>query len=260
MSNENSRTELRELVAGFRQFAESERYRGVLEEPAEHKKPKTEPSPVVSSDRNHGRNWAAVASESREEMPTTLGQARQRLGDCQQCGLCQSRRHLVYGVGRSDADLMIIGEAPGYHEDQRGEPFVGPAGEMLDKMLVHVLGLTRNDVYITNVVKCRPPKNRNPLPDEVDACRSVLETQCTIIQPKLILILGTVALKTVLGTEQGIMRNRGNWKEWRGIPVMPTFHPAYLLRNGAEKRKTFEDLKALRARYESVSGFRPDPG
>jgi len=162
----------------------------------------------------------------------------------------------VFGVGDPDADLVICGEGPGYHEDQQGEPFVGPAGEMLDKMLVHVLGLQRGQVYILNVVKCRPPKNRNPLPDEVASCRPFLEAQIAAIQPKLMLVLGGVAFKTLFDTQQGITRSRGSWREWRGVPTLPTFHPAYLLRNPAQKRHTFNDLKALKVRYDELGGGR----
>src|SRR5262249_32921746 len=141
---------------------------------------------------------------------------RDDLGDCRRCGLCQERRTIVYGVGSPDADLVVVGEAPGYEEDQRGEPFVGPAGQMLDKMLENVLGLRRDQVYIANIVKCRPPGNRTPLPDEVERCRPFLERQIEAIGPKVLLLLGTVALKSLLRTDAGIMRCRGTWRDYRG--------------------------------------------
>ena len=128
---------------------------------------------------------------------------------------------------------------------------------MLDKMLLHVLGLSRDDVYILNVVKCRPPRNRNPLPNEVEECLPFLERQLRAIRPKMILVLGSVALKSLFSTSAGITRQRGVWMEREGIPVLPTFHPAYLLRNPAGKRDTFNDLKALRQRYDQIGGYRP---
>ena len=167
-----------------------------------------------------------------------------------------NRRRLVFGMGAPDADLLILGEGPGEREDEQGLPFVGPAGEMLDKMLQHVLGLSRAQVYIVNIVKCRPPQNRDPRPDEVSACRPVYEAQIGAIRPKLILTLGSPATKTLLATTQGITRLRGSWQRWRDIPVMPTFHPAYLLRTPGDKRLTFNDLKVLRARYDELGGRR----
>lgn len=166
----------------------------------------------------------------------------------------------MFGVGDPDADLVVVGEAPGYHEDQQGEPFVGPAGQMLDKMLENVLGLRRNQVYILNVVKCRPPKNRNPLPDEVDACRPFLDGQLAAIAPKVILVLGSVAYRAMFRSDAGIKRSRGRWHEHAGAdgptPAMPTFHPAYLLRTPEDKKFTFDDLKAVRQRYDALGGRR----
>jgi len=159
-------------------------------------------------------------------------------------------------VGDPDADLVVVGEAPGFREDQRGEPFVGPAGEMLDRMLVHVLGLDRSQVYIANIVKCRPPDNRTPQPAEIATCRPFLERQLRAIQPRLLLVLGSVALRSLLDPDGRITRMRGRWLAWEGIPAMPTFHPAYLLRQPGQKRLTFEDLKQVRARYDALGGRR----
>jgi DNA polymerase len=203
--------------------------------------------------------WSEIAAGAREAPVAAavgLESVRADLGDCRRCGLCKERRTIVFGVGDPDADLLVIGEAPGFQEDQQGEPFVGPAGQMLDRMLENVLGLERRQVYITNVVKCRPPKNRNPHPDEVEACRPFLEAQLRAIRPKVILLLGSVAFRTVFGTDDGIMRHRGIWKVYDDVPVLPTLHPAYLLRTPEDKRLVFEDLKVLRARYDELGGRR----
>jgi DNA polymerase len=149
---------------------------------------------------------------------------------------------------------MIVGEGPGANEDRQGEPFVGNAGQMLDKMLVHVIGLQREQVYIANVVKCRPPDNRNPEPEEVARCRPYLMAQMRVIRPKVVLVLGSVASRALFQTSTGITRLRGEWRDLAysggSARAMATFHPAYLLRNPAEKRKTFEDLKKVRAALE----------
>jgi DNA polymerase len=205
--------------------------------------------------------WAAVTQAPVAADPGEVGahglrRIRDDLGDCQRCALGQSRRHIVFGVGSPEADLVVVGEAPGYQEDQVGEPFVGPAGQMLDRMLRNVLQLERAQVHIVNVVKCRPPDNRKPLPQEVGACLPFLHRQILAIQPRVLLVLGNVALHNLFDTTEGITRTRGVWREWRGIPTMPTFHPAYLLRNAADKRKTFEDLKQLRERYDALGGRR----
>lgn len=181
---------------------------------------------------------------------------RKELGECERCGLCERSAHVVYGMGNPGADLVVVGEGPGEQEDRQGLPFVGPAGQMLDKMLSGVLGLDRQKVYILNIVKCRPPRNRAPTPDEVAACRPFLEAQLKAIQPKVILALGSSAAKALLQTQEGIMKLRGNWHTWQGVPVRPTVHPAYLLRRPQEKRLAMEDLMALKARYQELGGLR----
>ncbi len=185
-----------------------------------------------------------------------LARVREVMGDCQRCGLCQGRRSLVFGVGDPEADLLICGEGPGEREDREGVPCVGPAGQMLDRMLENVLGLAREQVYILNVVKCRPPGNRTPLPEEIAACAPFLEAQIQAIQPKIILSLGRPATQTLLKTGRGIKAMRGQWQRLGDLPVMPTFHPAYLLRQARDKRLTFEDLKAVRQRYDELGGRR----
>jgi DNA polymerase len=162
---------------------------------------------------------------------------------CRKCPLCGTRTTVVFGEGNPDADLMFIGEGPGYDEDQQGRPFVGKAGELLTRM-INAMQFTRQDVYIANIVKCRPPKNRNPLPEEADACLPYLKRQIELIKPKVIVILGAVPLKFLL-EKNGIMRLRGKWDSYNDIKVMPTFHPAYLLRNPEAKREVWEDLQQV---------------
>jgi len=250
-----------ELLADLRAILEDAALRGVLEEewvelpPPEPDpgEPKREPPPA-----NPG--WSSLATEARSAGPPASSQlehVRAELGDCQRCNLAKGRRTIVFGVGDPDADLVVVGEAPGSEEDRRGEPFVGAAGQMLDKMLENVLGLPRSAVYILNVVKCRPPRNRNPLPDEVEACMPFLRAQIDAIQPKVLLVLGSVAYRNVFETPRGITKARGVWHDYRGVPAMPTFHPAYLLRQPQDKRLTFADLKALRERFDEVGGRRP---
>lgn len=162
---------------------------------------------------------------------------------CQKCPLGQTRNKLVFGEGAPNADLMFIGEGPGYYEDQQGRPFVGKAGDLLTKM-INAMQFTREEVYIGNIVKCRPPKNRNPNPDEADACLPYLYRQIELLQPKVIILLGSVPLKFLLD-KTGITRLRGNWFDFRGVQVMPTYHPAYLLRNPSAKRDAWNDLQMV---------------
>ncbi|MCB9664189.1 MAG: uracil-DNA glycosylase [Alphaproteobacteria bacterium] len=184
-----------------------------------------------------------------------LARIQADLGDCRRCGLCEGRTNVVFGVGDPDADLLVIGEGPGQQEDLKGEPFVGPAGQMLDRMLENVLGLRRDQVYIANVVKCRPPGNRNPAPEEAATCKPFLLRQVAAVRPRLVLVLGSVALREVLCL-QGIKRSRGRETRLGGIPAIPTFHPAYLLRVPEDKRLAFDDLKLARARYDALGGRR----
>ncbi len=155
------------------------------------------------------------------------------------------------GEGNPHSILLFIGEAPGAEEDEQGRPFVGKAGELLTK-IIKAMGLERGEVYITNVLKCRPPGNRNPRPEEIKACWPFLEKQIEIIKPKLICTLGTFATQTLLGTQEKITFQRGVFKEWKGIRVLPTFHPAFLLRNPQYKRLAWEDIKKLMAEYQNL--------
>jgi DNA polymerase len=179
--------------------------------------------------------------------PRTLEQIRQELGACQRCKLGKGRTQLVFGVGSPKAELVFVGEAPGAEEDRQGLPFVGAAGELLTKM-IQAMGYSRDEVYICNVVKCRPPNNRNPEPDEIAACEPFLKAQLASMKPRAIVALGKFAAQTLLRDQTPITRLRGNWREYCGTPLMPTFHPAYLLRSPAEKRKVWEDLKLVMKR------------
>ena len=182
---------------------------------------------------------------------------------CTKCRLAEGRTQVVFGVGNPDADLLFVGEAPGFHEDKQGEPFVGAAGQLLTRMLDETLGLRREDVYICNILKCRPPGNRDPLEDEIEACTPWLVEQISVIQPKVIVTLGNFATKFVLNTQQGITRMRGAAYPWHGRTVIPTFHPAAILRGGGEGSRQFaelrEDLELVGATLARLEPERPGP-
>lgn len=179
---------------------------------------------------------SALASMTLDELNSTAQK-------CKKCPLCAERNSVVFGEGSPNADIMFIGEGPGYDEDQQGRPFVGKAGSLLTKMII-AMQFSREQVYIANIVKCRPPKNRNPLPEEADTCLPYLQRQIELIQPKVIVVLGAVPLKYLLN-KSGIMRLRGKWDSYNNIKVMPTFHPAYLLRNPGAKREVWSDLQQV---------------
>lgn len=164
--------------------------------------------------------------------------------NCQKCKLCKTRKNIVFGIGNRKADLMFIGEGPGADEDLQGKPFVGKAGKLMD-MAFTALGIKREEVYIANIVKCRPPFNRNPEQDEEQACLNYLRNQVILVKPKVIVLLGNVALKNILGSEYGITASRGKWIEKKGIYYMPTWHPAALLRDETKKIDFINDLKMV---------------
>jgi len=176
----------------------------------------------------------------------TLPKIREDLGECTRCKLHKGRNKIVFGDGNPRAELVFIGEGPGADEDAQGLPFVGRAGKLLTQM-IEAMGLQRRDVYICNVVKCRPPENRAPEPDEVATCSPYLLRQIDVIQPKVIVCLGAVAAKTLLETTRGISQFRGQWLQWRGRKLMATYHPAYLLRNPAAKGEVWKDLQKVMA-------------
>ena len=197
-------------------------------------------------------------------LPAALGQGGRELGerpgegpsdwdalvaeahDCRKCGLASARKTVVFGVGNPNADLMFIGEAPGRDEDLQGEPFVGRAGQLLTD-IIKAMKLTRDDVYIANVIKCRPPENRNPEPDELDACRPFIQRQVELIKPKVIVALGKFGLQSLTEKAYSISAVRGQWLDYKGIKLMPTYHPAYLLRTPAAKKEVWADMKKVMA-------------
>jgi uracil-DNA glycosylase family 4 len=185
----------------------------------------------------------------------TLPRIREDLGECTRCKLHRSRNKIVFGVGNAKADLVFVGEGPGRDEDAQGIPFVGRAGQLLTQM-IEAMGLKRGDVYICNVVKCRPPENRTPERDEIAACSPYLFRQLAAIQPKVICCLGSVAAQTLLGTNKGISHFRGEWFDFRGSRLIATYHPAYLLRNPNAKGEVWNDLKKVM----TVLGLKPRRG
>jgi uracil-DNA glycosylase family 4 len=169
---------------------------------------------------------------------------RDHIGDCQRCKLAKGRTSVVFGVGNPQAQLMFVGEGPGRDEDLQGEPFVGEAGKLLNRM-IGAMGLKREEIYIANMVKCRPPRNRDPEPDEVAACEPFLQRQIATIRPRVLVALGRYAAQTLLRDSTPISRMRGRWRAYEGIDLMPTFHPAYLLRSPGDKRLVWQDLQAV---------------
>jgi DNA polymerase len=223
--SDNPRQELRDLVAGLKTFLE---FQGRLGWAGTTRPEKTMSPPQKSAGPDR----------------PTLEEIRQEMGDCRRCKLGKSRTHLVFGEGSPQARLMFIGEAPGAEEDRQGRPFVGEAGQVLNNML-HKLGLKREDVYITNIVKSRPPGNRDPEADEVEACLPFLIKQIESIQPQVIVTLGKIATNNLLDINEPITKIRGQWRKFKGIKVMPTFHPSYLHRFPKERHKTWQDMQQV---------------
>ena len=193
-------------------------------------------------------NWGQGAQALAE----TLVDIRADLRDCQRCRLARGRNSIVFGDGNPQAKLLFVGEGPGFEEDRQGKPFVGAAGQLLTR-IIEAIKLTRSQVYICNIIKCRPPTNRNPEFDEIKTCFPFLERQIAAIRPNFICALGTFAAQTLLQTTTPISRLRGRFHEYKGIKVLPTFHPAYLLRNPAKKREVWEDMKMLMKEYHNES-------
>ncbi len=183
----------------------------------------------------------------------TLEEIRAELVDCRRCGLCSGRRTVVFGTGNPDARLMFVGEGPGVEEDRQGEPFVGAAGKRLNRWIERI-GLSRESVYIANIVKCRPPGNRAPLPEEAAACLPFLRRQIRSVRPEVLCTLGAVALNFLLANDDRITRARGRWRELDGIPVIPTYHPAYILRNASRESEVFEDFDRIAERLGLTPG------
>lgn len=198
----------------------------------------------------------AAAEENAAGAAPTLEALREIVLQCRNCRLAPTRHNVVFGEGNPHARLMFVGEGPGEQEDLQGRPFVGPAGQLLDRMIL-AMQFTREEVYIANVVKCRPPRNRNPEQDEADACCGYLARQIELIQPEVIVVLGAVAARFLLQRREGITRLRGHWLGYNGIPVMPTFHPSYLLRDPSGKRLAWSDLQQVMKVFGKV--YRPAP-
>lgn len=186
----------------------------------------------------------AGAAEPRKEAAGSLDELKELVRGCKRCSLAKTRTNVVFGEGNPKASLMFVGEAPGADEDEQGRPFVGRAGQLLTK-IIEAMGLKREDVYIANILKCRPPENRNPLPSEIAHCSPYLIRQVELIKPKVICALGKFSAQTLLATETPISKLRGNFYDYHGTKLMPTYHPAYLLRNPGEKKTVWEDMKKI---------------
>ena len=232
----SSLAELRDLVVGLRYYLEEEKRLGLEGWPRRSPIPRLTPSPQPS---------APPLS------PMSLDTVREELGDCRRCKLHTTRTQIVFGSGNPQAKLVFVGEGPGRDEDLQGQPFVGLAGQLLTK-IIQAIQLSRQEVYIANIIKCRPPGNRNPEPDEIGSCEPFLMKQLEVIRPKLICALGTFAAQTLLKTDEKISLLRGRFHQYHGILLMPTYHPAFLLRNPNYKRDVWEDMKKIKKEYEQV--------
>lgn len=252
------RNDLADLLADVLALAQDSGLRGV-----DYEGP-SEPMPApLSVQPAHSGAWSSLASEARDSADVALAEGaaglratREDLGECRRCRLCTDRNTLVFGAGKPTADLMIIGHAPNRQEDMRGEPFVAEPGDMLDKMLAHVIGVPRESVYITTTVKCRPSGDRNPSLDEVQACHPYLQRQIKAVKPKVLLVMGTLAFQILFRTNESLSANRGQWKTYGRIPVMSTFHPSHLLKQPGDKKAAFADLKSVKAKYDELGGHR----
>lgn len=244
MSIPSDRDELATLVTSLRRHLQRQERVGIrfLSKDEAH-----QTNSMVATDENplSGTESDLFTDSSVTFEAKTLEELRAAIGDCRRCKLWPGRTHLVFGVGNPKARLMFIGEGPGRDEDLQGEPFVGRAGQLLTDIITKGMGLKREDVYIANVVKCRPPENRNPEPDEVASCEPFLKKQIDLVRPEIIIALGKFAVQTLLQSKVPITKVRGNWYTYHGIKLMPTFHPAYLLRNPGDKKLVWEDIKKV---------------
>ena len=252
MSDE--RTELALELRRHLAWQESDGTRVLLKEPGAKPAPAVvQKQPVAKPEPAAQKPPVAQKLAPPEKQPVpiipgdTLDEIRRELGDCKRCKLCEGRKQIVYGSGNPRAELVFVGEGPGEEEDKQGIPFVGAAGQLLTKM-IEAMKFSRDTVYICNVVKCRPPGNRNPEPDEIHACEPFLRAQLRVIKPKVIVALGKFAAQTLLRDDTAITRLRGQWRQYEGIDLMPTFHPAYLLRSPDEKKKAWMDLQEVMKR------------
>lgn len=232
------------IVASLHRHVQRQQQVGIRFVP-EANQPKSTVAERPNQDLLSGTEENLFSDTSLAYQAKSLEGLRAAIGDCRRCKLWPGRTHLVFGVGNPRARLMFVGEGPGRDEDLQGEPFVGRAGQLLTDILTKGMGLKREDVYIANVIKCRPPDNRNPEPDEVESCEPFLKKQIDLIRPEIIVALGKFAVQTLLKSKIPITRLRGNWHTYHGIKLMPTFHPAYLLRNPGDKKVVWEDIKKV---------------
>jgi uracil-DNA glycosylase len=237
---QDPRAEFRSLVEAFRAHLAWQAVTGASGLPAARGK-----APSASAAKPEPGPPTPRTSESPAPASGSLAEVARVVASCTRCRLAATRTQTVFARGTGTSRLCFVGEGPGADEDAQGEPFVGLAGQLLDRM-IQAMGFSRDEVYVCNIVKCRPPENRKPDPDEMAACRPFLETQLELVAPEVIVALGATAVQGLLGTTEGITRLRGRWKLYQGrIAVMPTFHPAYLLRNPKAKREVWEDLQAV---------------
>lgn len=239
------RDELRELVVGFHTYLSARGRAGLLGLPDTPSKKNTHSPDAPASTKRTLQGSGDEAHEAK------LVKIRGELGDCQRCQLSKTRQQIVFGTGNPQAALMFVGEAPGADEDIQGEPFVGLAGQLLTKM-IRAMGYARSDVYICNIIKCRPPHNRNPEESEIQACVPFLQKQIAAVAPRVIVALGKFAAQFLCDEDTPISRLRGHWKTYCDVPVMPTYHPAYLLRDESKKGEAWSDLKQVMARLAEL--------
>ena len=260
MATMNDTNEFREIVSQTREYLEFYRELGLTEIGGSLLATRDEEIPVTVSapfivpkieSPNMSPKKTTEASPVSEETSKplraneTLPDIRADIGDCTRCRLCEQRTNIVFGSGNPNADLMFVGEGPGADEDRQGLPFVGRSGQLLTK-IIESIGYKREDCYIANVVKCRPPENRTPQPDEIATCEGFLFRQLAIIKPKVVVALGLPSAQTLLKTKQSISSLRGRFHDFQEAKLMPTFHPAYLLRSPDKKREVWEDMKKVR--------------
>jgi uracil-DNA glycosylase len=241
-----------EVLTAIRAQLEHQRRLGVLGYPMVAAGARGTPAPDAAAagarpapHRVDATQVASLFAEPGIARAASLEALRAAIGDCRRCKLAPHRTNLVFGVGSPNARLMFVGEGPGADEDAQGEPFVGRAGQLLTEIITKGMRLRREDVYIANVIKCRPPGNRNPEADEVESCEPFLLRQLELIGPEVVVALGKFAAQTLLRTKMPITQLRGRWFDYHGIKLMPTFHPAYLLRNPAEKRVVWQDIQQV---------------
>jgi DNA polymerase len=249
--------DLQNALNNLQQFLEYERDEGVraVEVSPEvmksfHKMPTSAGGEQISDPPAHEKQSPSAKTDSSQKTAPALNynmdDVIRKITACRKCSLHETRTNTVPGQGSSNPEIMFVGEAPGGDEDRQGLAFVGKAGQLLTKM-INAMGYQREEVFIGNILKCRPPDNRTPLPDEMETCMPYLKAQIKLLQPKVIIALGSVAAKGLLDTAMGITKIRGKWMTFEGIDLMPTYHPAYLLRNPSAKRDVWNDLKAVLA-------------